>query len=152
MTGINSEVDSGVLSDHGQTAALIVMLIIYGHKWTYSSTVPWKYKVKQLHTHKQIWPHLPGSIDFTTLWANSAHNKLMIFFLFFSRKQDLTFHTNCLHWYFDYFSQKTGYGFSCKLSPMETICMKCQILVSGKNKKKYHQYVICWISPESGKG
>ena len=26
---------------------------------------------------------------FTTLWANSADNRLMIFFLFFPRKQDL---------------------------------------------------------------
>ena len=38
-------------------------------------------------------------------------------------------------WYFSYFSQKTAFDISCKLSPMETICMKCQILFSGKNKK-----------------
>ena len=31
--------------------------------------------------------------------------------------------------YFTYFSQKTGFDISCK------ICMKCQILFSGKNKK-----------------
>ena len=31
--------------------------------------------------------------------------------------------------------QKTGFCISCKLSPWETICMKCQILFSGKNKK-----------------
>ena len=37
--------------------------------------------------------------------------------------------------YFSYFSQKTGYDISCKLSPKETICMKCRILFSGKNKK-----------------
>ena len=36
--------------------------------------------------------------------------------------------------FFSYFSQKT----------METICMKCQILFSGKNKKKeYHHFVVC---------
>ena len=29
-----------------------------------------------------------------------------------------------------------GFEISCKLSPMETICMKCQILFSGENKKK----------------
>ena len=34
--------------------------------------------------------------------------------------------------YFSYFSKKTGYDISCKL---ETICMKCQILFFGKNKK-----------------
>ena len=37
--------------------------------------------------------------------------------------------------YFSYFSQTTGFGISCKLSPMETIRMKCQILFSGENKK-----------------
>ena len=37
--------------------------------------------------------------------------------------------------YFPYFSQKTGFDISCKLSPMETICIKCKILLSGKKKK-----------------
>ena len=37
--------------------------------------------------------------------------------------------------YFSYFLQKKGFDISCKLSPVETICMKCQILFSGKNKK-----------------
>ena len=31
-------------------------------------------------------------------WANLADLKLVIFFLIFPRKQDLTFHANCLHW------------------------------------------------------
>ena len=30
------------------------------------------------------------------------------------------------------FSQKIGFNISCKLPPLETICMKCQILFSGK--------------------
>ena len=51
---------------------------------------------------------------FTTLWANSAVEINI----------------------FSYFSQKTGFNISCKLSSVETICMKCQILFSGKNKKK----------------
>ena len=38
------------------------------------------------------------SLIFTALWSNSAVDKLMIFFLFFPRKQDLTFHTNSLYW------------------------------------------------------
>ena len=33
---------------------------------------------------------------------------------------------------FSYFSQKTGIDILYKLSPLETICMKCQILFSGK--------------------
>ena len=32
-------------------------------------------------------------------------------------------------------SQETGFNISCKLPPLETICMKCQILFSGKKKK-----------------
>ena len=39
--------------------------------------------------------------------------------------------------YFSYFSQETGFDISCKLSLMETICIKCQILFSGKNKKNF---------------
>ena len=36
---------------------------------------------------------------------------------------------------FSYFSQKTGFGISCKVSPLETLCMICQIMFSEKNKK-----------------
>ena len=36
--------------------------------------------------------------------------------------------------YFSNFSQKTDFGISCKLETI-CICMKCQILSSGKNKK-----------------
>ena len=36
---------------------------------------------------------------------------------------------------FSYFSQKTGFDIPCKLSPLETICMECQILFSRKSKK-----------------
>ena len=54
----------------------------------------------------------------STAWsdqqANSADDKLMIF---------------------SYFTQKTGFDISCKFSPMETTCMKCQNLFFGKNKK-----------------
>ena len=43
-----------------------------------------------------------------------------------------------------YFLQPTELDISCKLSLLETICMKCQILFSEKkNIKKYHQYVVC---------
>ena len=73
--------------------------------------------------------------------------------------------TQCLtHWvkfsadilkYLFIFSTKTGFDISCKWSPKETICMKCQILFSGKKKKKIYiyiyQFVICCNSPESGK-
>ena len=37
--------------------------------------------------------------------------------------------------FFFYFSQLIGFDISCKLSPEETICMKCQNLFSQKNNK-----------------
>ena len=37
--------------------------------------------------------------------------------------------------YVSYFSHKISCGISCKLSSCETICMKYQILLSGKNEK-----------------
>ena len=53
-------------------------------------------------------------------------------------------------WYFEivviYFPENRNWNF------MQTkVCIKCQILFSGKNKKKYHQFVVCWISPVSCK-
>ena len=35
--------------------------------------------------------------------------------------------------FFSYFAQKVGYNSSCKFSPDETICMKCQIPVVRSN-------------------
>ena len=59
---------------------------------------------------------------FTTLLANSADDKLVIFFLLFRKK--------------------TGLGISCKLSPKkkDIICMKCQNPFSGENKKNISRY------------
>ena len=78
----------------------------------------------------------PLSLKPLTL-ANSADDKLEIFFLFFLikrivnkiRKQDLTFHANCL------------------IHSMATICMKRQILFSGKNKKPISKCRLLKISP-----
>ena len=44
------------------------------------------------------------------------------------------FSADAIQKYFSYFSQKTGFDISCKLSTIETICMKCQNLFSEKNK------------------
>ena len=41
------------------------------------------------------------------------------------------------------FPHKTGFNISCKMSPVETICMKCQNPFSGENKKKYHLCAVC---------
>ena len=41
--------------------------------------------------------------------------------------------------YFSYFPQKTGFDISCKLSPLETICMKCQTCFWGKIREKIYQ-------------
>ena len=72
-------------------------------------------KIPPCSWHKQNWYIQSNPLYRLALWVKfSADNILK---------------------YFSYFSQKTGYDISCKLSPKETICMKCQILFSGKNKK-----------------
>ena len=49
--------------------------------------------------------------------------------------KDLTITTLRANWYFSYFSQEMGFDISCKLSQLETICMKCQIPFPEQNKK-----------------
>ena len=51
-----------------------------------------------------------------------------------------------LKYFLLFFKTKIRFVISCKLSPEETVCIKCQILFSRKYKKKYSQFVICWIS------
>ena len=53
-------------------------------------------------------------LTLSTLGKILAHN-ILEYFVIFPRKQNLTFHANCLQ--------------------METICMKCKILFSEKTKK-----------------
>ena len=40
---------------------------------------------------------LTKSLTLTSLWASSADDKLIIFFIIFPIKQDLTFRANCLY-------------------------------------------------------
>ena len=54
-------------------------------------------------------------VTFTALWANSADDKMIHFLIS---------------------SHRIGSDISCKLSPQETICMKDQSLVSGKDKNQ----------------
>ena len=67
--------------------------------------------------------------NFTILWANLADDKLVIFFSFF------------------FFSRKTEFDMSCKLSPFETVCMKRLILFFGKNKKNISKCRLLKILP-----
>ena len=53
--------------------------------------------------------------------------------------------------YFSYFSQKTELDISCRSSSMETICMKCQILISGEHKKNITKLLSAELA-KSGKG
>ena len=46
--------------------------------------------------------------------------------------------------FFSYFSQVTGVGISCKLSPFVIVSMKCKILFS----EKYKKYIINLSSAE----
>ena len=64
-------------------------------------------------------------VTFTTLWGNSTDNNLVIFFLFFQKK--------------------TGLDISCILSPLETICMKCQIQFLEEKNTRQHFVQIVFI-------
>ena len=68
-----------------------------------------------------IYPKYSDTLMHSTLGKISADDKLKYFFLVFS--------------------QKMGFDISCKLSPMETICV-VKSFFSGKNKK-ICQFVIC---------
>ena len=72
----------------------------------------------RMHTvNTVLWKYMRLTI--TTLWANSADDKLIFFFLsFFSENR---------HWHF----------------MQMVICIKCQHQFSGKNKKK-NKNVVCW--------
>ena len=56
-------------------------------KWTDRSYFLWKKRKIML-----------SAITFTTVWSNSANDKLVIFFYFFPRKQDSICKANCLLW------------------------------------------------------
>ena len=79
-------------------------------------------------------------VDFVTIY-NGSIQELILSMLHkkFSRKHFEIF--------FLYFSEKIRFDILCKLSPMETICIKCRILFSQKNKKKFHPFVVCWLCP-----
>ena len=60
-------------------------------------------------------------VNLYILWANSADNNFVIFFL----------------------CQKFGFDISCNLFPLEVICMKCKSRFPGKKIRKIFQYVAC---------
>ena len=70
---------------------------------------------------------------------------VICFFFFSSRKQDLTFHTDCLFWrqcemlklffFFFFFGGVGGWGGG-----------------GERIRNKIHQFVICWISPDNDQG
>ena len=69
-----------------------------------------------------------GALTFRMLGKNFSRRYFEIFFLFFPRKQDLTFYANCI---------TNGDNLHNVSNPVSW--------------EKYHQFVVCWISPESGK-
>ena len=65
---------------------------------------------------------------------------------------DFVKHYHSLGWFsrgqidniLSYFSQKTGFDISCKLSPLETYAWNIKTCFLGKKKRKIIQVVICW--------
>ena len=80
-------------------------------------------------------------LTLSTLSKIFSRRHIEIYFLTFLRKQDLTFHANCL--------QNPMIQFACNVKSylqMETICMKCQILFSGNNYKYIIKSSNCRLS------
>ena len=77
---------------------------------TFSHVVAYLFPVRQPLPLSQVHSGRNFLCAFTTLWANLADD-IGDIFLSFRKKQDLTFHANCLQ--------------------LEAICMKCRILFSG---------------------
>ena len=48
---------------------------------------------------------------------------------------------------FKYYSQETRFDISCKLSLIEIVCTKCQILLAWKTKKNIIKYIVLWNCP-----
>ena len=69
-------------------------------KGTSSQKLSYLYKMAEI-----IYHLIPVSLTFTMLWANSADDKLIIFFLFF-------------------FPQKIDFDISCKLTHKKIVCVK----------------------------
>ena len=63
-------------------------------------------------------------------WASLLFLKI----LFTHSMLGKTFRRRHFEIFFLFISQKTDFGISCNLSPKETLCMKRQILFSGKKK------------------
>ena len=57
------------------------------------------------------------------------------------------FSADDIFWQFPEYTN-VGFDISCKLSPLEIICMKCHNLFFWKKlNKTFCQFVVCWISP-----
>ena len=78
----------------GAHITLILFLCVGGTK-SLNSLV----SLSPIPIEEKLSVHWSGSIYltfiYTILWADSADDKLMIFFFYFPRIQDLTFHANC---------------------------------------------------------
>ena len=90
------------------------------HSWMGSNSGSYR---NNLDLNNLLLPNPP-----TTTHPARVHFFFFVELKFFSRRHIGIF-------LFFLFSPKTGFDNSCKLSPTETICTKCQILLSGKNKK-----------------
>ena len=75
---------------------------------------------------------------------NMRKKNEIVLFMYFNLSHGGKIQQMTAQYYLSYFSQKIGFDISCKLSHLETICMKFQILLSKKNKiRKKFQTVVC---------
>ena len=99
------ETNNSVMKEHDNLVKMI------SERWNVLPRYPFSWVTDFFVSNKHCSSFF--SLSFATLWANAADDKLIFFW---------------------FYSDKKRFDISCKLSPMETICIKYQIWLLGKNK------------------
>ena len=126
----------------GESEQIILILLSY-FLWKKETSV--SLEINSLQQYK-LYVTETTEMNFSCIHRKNIRNMISLS-LFLVISNSVSFNPDCLAcWvntladyvlkYYSYSSQKIGFDIACKLFPLETICMKCLSLFSGKNKKK----------------
>ena len=118
-----NSVDPDEMPQNGISSGSTLFATLLGRQFTWNVKPYFLWKIQK--RNQSSIAVVIASLTFATVWANSADNKLMIFFLIFPE--------NCI-WHF------MQIDISCKLTQVETVCIKCQIFFFLRRKKKKEKY------------
>ena len=138
------------------------ILLFWSCGYTCLTTVLWSYSLYLVYGCSQVsgahmmlgWSVIQKFGSIHMMWYRVSDHSLVMLCLLYILKSILKclalwvkFSADNILKYSFYFFQKTGFGISGKLSPVETICMKCQNQFMGKIRKIF-QYVFWKFYPE----